>query len=789
MALKAVNTFPDSSSAPMSPNDPVLVGLRSTTATVDPGTVNVMMGFSGVDHGSSLPEDDSTLVDKVQAIDLETVERRSPASAEVGRAIVAGKLELTKPSNSPNDKCIYSIKTEIGYDASVLAHVALRTDALWATQSPDWLNLSDVVCPYVALEHGQHNTACYVFFRKTGVSSGELIVGGPLPGLTAARPGQVALPVDWAALPTGSLVELWIHFRNEGYSAPTTTLPPPSSAIVANVPVVEVWTKLPADAAPVVQFRNIVSALGSFPPATGSFSNSRYGPEDSATLFLGNAGLTSDVLTVDDWTLYPDFRIAIEDGTQSPSHEVTRICDLLSVYSAKDGKVPSKADLIRWAPVSGWDPVTETMAYPGWSSLPSHVVLSKDGDVASALSRDEPRIGTVTDGCMFEAFMAARESRTPTDQVFGAGIGVDDGTSRFQVVTSFYPSPTLGLSKSVAVPGDASLLYLSSTPIDWHSRKLVRLTVDRHRSKVYVEVDDQKVIEKLTSDAFPASIGGTGKLLMGHLLDTLERGSMDISYARYIQRYKAWEAVDGNLPTAAPVAFALDASGTGSTDALSPGDTKMVIRKDDFSTAGSKRAYTRSDDFSGHDGVYLDFTARVAYFNGPDGSLMSPGNWSGVGVKIGFGGHSLTLGFFDCGIYGKKVGVIPGSGSISDILTQSALGKAFSTSVDWLQTNRYRLFYNPGRSIDLYLGSTVLPPTLSIPWSNETAGFDLPSEVIPQSISFGHLFEDTASVSEWGYVRFGQGNGENLSIKQNFPYGLKNSHFGGRVFYLVGCDE
>lgn len=780
MAISAVNLVPGSSSEAVSPTDPVAVGLRSTTSSVDTGSILVHMGFSGVIHGSAVPELDTALASKTESIALETVENRLTASVGISRAVVTGSLVLTKTSNSPSDQCVYAIRAKVAQAASALAYVKFRTNSAWQTQSPDWLNQTSVVCPYIGLEHGQHNTACYAFLRKTGLSTGEVVVGGPLSSLSTARPGETSLAsTDWAALPDNSVVEMWIYFNQGGY------LPPYPNPYV---PVVEVWVKFPSDAGPVVKHSTIVGDLGTFSSDT-NYANSRPGPDDFVTLYIGNAGKTGDVLQIDDWALFPDFRKAVEEGIPTTDHAFRMVPDLNNPYLASSGKLPSETVPCRWVPVTEWGTVEEAMAAPGWSGVPTQAVLTKSIDGQSGLEREEPRIGQRVDGFVVEAFMSADETRQPTDQVFGAGFGVDDGAKLYQVVAATGPIRTLGVTKTLTSPGTASSTHLSSTEVDWRSRKLVRMSVDRYRTKVTVEVDDEEVLEAPWGD-FPSSIRGSGRVYFGHLLNVEERGELRLAQLRYFQRYKAWEAADGTLPPVSPLTFSLTESGGGGVDApINVAAKEMLIRKTDVGIVGSKRFYTRSESVSAQDGLYVDVSTRVVSFNGADGSLMTPYTWSGAGLKVNLGSQSITLGFFECGAYGRKIGVIPGSGTVDDILRQTALGRKFSSTSNWLAKQRYRIFFNPGRSIDVFTGSTVNPPAFSIPWQGATSGFDIPADAASPSISFGHFSESTASVTAWGHVRFGQGNGQDLEITQKFPDGLESHHFGGKALVLVSASE
>ena len=780
MTTKAVNPVPAPGSEPVSPTSTVVIGLRSDSSSIDQDSLSIRMGSSGVLSSGSIPEDDDNLIRICESIKLESVEKRVPELGEVSRSIVSGSLVIQRTSSSPSERSVYSIRSKVLDEASLLAYVKIKTDLSWAGQSPDWLNYSEVVCPYIGLEIGQSNTACYLFLRRNGPSS-EIVVGGPLPYLGGTRPATVALPnTDWASYPSGSSVEAWILLDRYGY-------PPPYSP--ANYPIVEVWVRLPSEEYPVLKASIPLSDLGNFDLSPSPFFNSRVGPDDFATLYVGNAGLSGESLEVEKWSLFPDYRLAMRGGIQFPSSTVDIVPNIGTLYDASSGKLPTEFIPTRWSEVPGWSAVDESLSRPGWSGVPTQVVLNKSVDLPSGLERMDPGLESSSSGCVIELAMSAQESVEPDGDVFGAGFGIDDGVKVYQVVTATNPYRTLGLSKSFSDPGLASSSHLSTEAIDWRDRRTVRLTLDKQRQRVSVESDYSRIIDLPLSSEFPDSSSGTGRVFFGHLLNVKERGAFRVSSIRSYGDYRAWEAEDGvnGFPTDGPVPFSLIGSGNGDTV---PRNTsgEVAIEKYDVDTPGSCRYYFVSDSLIPTDGLYLDFSCRVSSFKGIDGSLFTPYSWSGVGVKVSLGMFSFTLGFFECGAYGKKVGIIPGAGNVEDILRQTQLGISSSASVDWTSQTRYRLEYIPGRHINLYVGKYVLP-AISIPWDIGNGGFTLTPDTSSPGISFGHLSGDTSSNSLWKFFRTSRGTGRDISITQSFPDGLQPFHFGGEVSSVVTAKD
>jgi hypothetical protein len=109
--------------------------------------------------------------------------------------------------------------------------------------------------------------------------------------------------------------------------------------------------------------------------------------------------------------------------------------------------------------------------------------------------------------------------------------------------------------------------------------------------------------------------------------------------------------------------------------------------------------------------------------------------------------------------------------------------------VDWTQPRKYRLVYRAYDKLELWTDAVVGSPAISIPWNGSTAGFDLPEDITPSSLVFGHFDEDTASRTAWKFVRWGQGHGYDVAITQLYKDGPQSYHFDGKVFGLTEVDE
>lgn len=796
--LQLVNTAPNKSTDPIvpgltsriKPGEPVQMSLRSLNSSIEPGSLRVLFGLTHLEHEGFLPENDPNLAILKANIQLQTSEHRLPITGTVPRSLSAGSLLFTKGSSSDNELGIYEIKFPIQNKASILGYFKFRTKTSWQLFNPDWCNLSSMTGMYFGLEHGSFNTAGYAFLRSPSFGHGSLVVGGPLQVYGNARPGQTEYTgFDWRAQPDNTVVEVWIYFNAIGY-------PPPFSP--AYLPVLEVWTKIAGvDEVPVVRAQIPVGGLGTFQVPTSNFSNYRFGPSDYATLYFGNVGRNADVLQIDDWALFPDFEMVVSEGEARPTGSILRLPDTPTQFLASDALDPRALSPGRWfniADAGFFNPSPSFLFQPGKKAIPQSLRLAKIAGAAGGFERIEPRLETLADGCTIEAFMSGDQTSRVADS-FGAGICIEDGTKTYRaVMLQTETVTTIGISSSVTPDFEDYYVPLGSDgfplPIDWSSLKLVRLIVDRLRSKVALVVDEVRVLEIPISHAFPPSFSASGRMSFGHLMSLGSAGTMDVSRLTYTNRYKAWEIIDQVIPGTTP-AYVLQASGTGSTalDAAAPHATAASIAKTAFGSDGSYRYYQLYDDFSEVKGAQVDFEARVVSYTDGTSSPFSSLSWTGAGVTLFLGNKKLHLGFFDAGTSGRVLGVIPGSGTVEDIVNQTVLGRKFSTPVDWTQDLLYRLVIRGYNSIEVWVDSVAQDPVIVIPWRNDEEGFDLPVDFTSPSIAFGHFDGVSSSVTAWKAVRHSISNGYDMAVAEVFKDGAPLSAFGGRSFVSVSFDE
>jgi hypothetical protein len=160
----------------------------------------------------------------------------------------------------------------------------------------------------------------------------------------------------------------------------------------------------------------------------------------------------------------------------------------------------------------------------------------------------------------------------------------------------------------------------------------------------------------------------------------------------------------------------------------------------------------------------------------------------GVGVRLrtGLGPYAsrtvLRLGFFDCGLNGRKIGLVTSDVTEEDIIEQTEKGRQYSASVDWFSTNSYRLVYLPGVGIRVYLGNLKSRPAIDIPWASYSP--KATAEVV-QEVAFGHFDGRYAGISEWEYFRCHESNGLDFELAQLFSKGVPSEVFGGKSLLLI----
>ena len=809
MGLRLVNLLPESTLDYTKPGQPLQMGLKSdgdvavpTYGSVLLGTLRVSLGYTSVQNEGLLPENSITLPELGGTVELDTAERIRPVGAQVTRSSFGTGIKLDAPGTA-SPVGIYSVQMPIARDAAVLGYFKFKSKLAWSLATRNWCNLSNMTGMYFGLEYGPANTICWASLRGSG--TGSLVIGGPMSSFGSARPAQQEFTAfNWVAQPDNTTLEMWIVFSQVGYPAPFAP---------TNTPILEVWTKRGGvDVVPVCHTGvpgNMASPvpitlLGQFPSTLAAFPNFRSGPTDTATLYFGNVGDGSDSLELLDWALFPDYRVAVVEGSSVGKNTLTVLVDSPLLYDCTNGK-PQDVAPGRWfsMPDAGYLPPSSDLHFSPLRAKPSFLVHSKVLPGGSGFQRQEPRLEKKEDGAVVEAYVSAEIIEKVADSV-GTGMSLDDGTNLFQVVMLESDTRrTIGLSK-IGPVGDLVDGYFTPSAtldshLDWRSLKLLKLVVDRLRGRVSLFVNDVRYIDvALTDPLLPLTTSPVGgRVAFGHVEVSDTTAKLNTAFLSYLTRYVAWELDEQKLPDdgTAPVVFTLDSYGAASQVLYpaAPNATELQIGKVAFGTASSHCCYSKAlPTFDDWHGIQVDFKAKVMGYTDGLGTSFAKNVWVGAGIQVFLSGKRLHLGFFDCGMDGRFIGIIPGSGSTTDIVERTDLGKRFSAPVDWTSSTFFRLVYRPYIGISVWVDNIQSGPVLTIPWRNDTDGFDLPVDSTSAAVAFGHFDLEASSTTSWEFFRYGFSNGYEVAVEPQFEFSERavvGYLYGGRTLIQTEFEE
>ena len=340
--------------------------------------------------------------------------------------------------------------------------------------------------------------------------------------------------------------------------------------------------------------------------------------------------------------------------------------------------------------------------------------------------------------------------------------------------------------------------------LDYRALSLVRLAVDRHRDRVrlFVEDMDNPVLDiPLYSSQFPNASSAEGSIDVGHFNPGQSSAVLNVASVSYSNRYMAWESDDA-LPGSAPIPFDFREVGGGTSgmrDGMDDDGTtrpRLVVEKSSFGPSdGLFSYYFRSADFACSRGCQVDFRSRVFSYTDPTGVSNAANQWTGAGITVFFGTREaplnvplkLHVGFFDCGAYGRKIAIVPGTdGGVDEIINQTELGQLYSADTDWTKMTSYRLVYQPGDRVEIYNSNFIKDaPIISIPWSKFIPERD--EGDTGAGVAFGLFNSDNNCTSEWKYVRWGISTGYEIELLQQVPN--YNTVFDGRALAVIDVTE
>ena len=792
MALRLVNTTPGDVADPLLPGTPVVFGVKSESLHATLASLRARIGLSNIVQKTVggvllLPEQDTDLVKRVE-LTLETPEHRRPINSTLGRLNTPDSLNIGPGTANGIDVGIYEVKLPVETYGAVLASVSFKVRSAWTKTTRYWSDKNNLAPAYLGLEYGVRNTGLFVFLRDDG-AGGSLVAGGPLLAFGGARGEEIEIPnIGWTSLADGAVFTLFFSVD-------------PGSQTV------QLWVQRPSDGAPVVLPQSFTLAgLGEFQPETASFPQRRAGASLFATLYFGNAGGAADTVEFTDWAFYPYAPVSVAAGQGAPGFDYKRRPDLPFTFFATDQILPDAQRLGRWQVTGGAALSTSFWYQPGRKTVPLYAILHKGPVSGDAyLTRKEPRLTERTEGFSVEAWMAGNLDSLSTPDT-GIGIRVTDGEHSYQLIAlDTELQRSVGIQKDLAFYGDVNHGYYTSLDsagkmawVDYRTLKLIRLTLDRRRGVllVFVENMDEPFMSVPLSGQFPAPLSQQGLIDIGHLGFQQPPGDVNLAAVSYLTRYNSWETADG-LPTGAPLPFTLVSTGGGSTSLGTSGQT--LIEKMSFGPGDGRAVYYRRDaEFTYERGFQVDFRARMSSYTDASGNSNAPSTWTGAGLQVFLGRTEsplhepfcIHLGFFDCGIYGRKIGIIPGyGGQQQEVLNQTAIGRLYSADVDWMNMTSFRLVYRPYHKVEVY-GPNLLrdAPIISIPWDQWHPFLDETDSAA--GLAFGNFNSGNFCRSEWVYARWGISTGFEVELTQE-PRGDNyfTNAFGGRALVLVDATE
>lgn len=773
MAANIVNRIPGDLDEPFSPYDALQLGLKTSTAAarVDLESLNFILGYSAFVHKGEIPTDQ---VFPEGEATLRTIEHKSPAGSNSTVTIDGDdNLVVTKGASDLNPSIFELTVPHTDPKTSVMARIRFKINLAWTPGSPNWTSETDIVAPFLGLEIGLDNKMATVCLRDDG-ANGEVVFGGPLLAFGGARTTEGTFASDWLSQPDNSSYELLIFVDRYAHRISIGKI---SSGDTSVQPV------------GTIDYDDLVV----FPAPGEAATQTREGASDTITLYFGNVGTAGSVLVIEDWGLYTDIRLPFNEGATRGSDSIVMKSDCPVQFDARNKVLPSKMNPGRWLPLDGDNAPEPTFGYrPGVNRTPEHIVIPKEGSASVGYTKKEPYLESLTEGYLAEIYMA-EDLVIPYQETTAAGISVDDGDKVLKLyLLDNGARRSIGLLKDVALLGDMDQgYYLPSDDDDVTITKmgLYRLLFDRINDRIIVFNDWQKLLETSPSTAtLPPSLTGEGQISFGHIEPVNTEVDLKVGLFNFFPVYGYWDLELGYEPQSvslpADTRFYYTGIRTGEWYLTSDGFeiNKLDVTYDDGCAYLTK---TLSVGTQAADSAVLDFTAYVTKYT-KGGVLSYPGVSTGVGANIDLNGKTIQFRFFDCGLHGKKIGIVPGSGSEDDILNQSELGRQFSASHDWTESTNYRILVSRNEFIKVWVDSITSDPVLTLLWDKATGSFDLPDTEggnTQPNFHLGHFDGQTTSQSIWTRIGWGTGRGYELGVTIEYPGGVApSSVFDGKLF-------
>lgn len=727
MTLSIVNTKPGNIPGVHIPGRTVEFGLRSSPNNpVRQQSLNVLFGHTGLTGKRKIPT-----AGLGSTVSLTTVNDISPVHSSATVSL-GPELTIVKNTNSVLEAGVYKISVPCDAQNPILGVVRFQTPSSgeWSPASREWTETPNVLPPFFSLVHGGVGSGVMLYLQDAQPNPILYMEGLPrevVPGNSYGYPyarralgalvGEPAFGVHLD--PTTGVLKIYSVDANGGLADP-------------------LWEQRIVDLGPL-----------------GSVS------ADGAVLYFGNGGSSGSVVRVKEWGLYPDFRAAVSEGLSSSEHGMVLLPDSPHVYSPSDGYTPDDGLCSSWSPVGfSGTKINPSKADPTKADSFS---IQRD-DLPAYLFRAEPGLADNAFGCMLET------SLTFPKLGLGEGSGIlqiDDGTRKVVVFVQVTPA------------GNFLKFGDQSVPFTPETYSLVRIFVDRIRSKCRLLISNQEVASADFSEFDPSS--GQPGFYVGFLGPGLA-AEMKVRHLTYLNNYLSWESGPSALsPSSLGPEASFEQNSSGGSISV---DGELVVDKSS-ANYGVGCTLFRNLTHRPEEGFWLEFSLRAESYSSPNG--VSGYSNTGIGFSLDAYDRRLYLGFFECGPGGMKIGIVPGSGTADDIINETGLGLQFSAPADLSQDVIYRMEYIPRKSISVWSGgSRTRPPHIVIPWSPGSGGFDLPTGAGGrEGISFGHFPSQFNAKTRWSFFRWGRSSGFDIGLTRAYLNGYPPYLFGGKFLTCI----
>jgi len=416
-----------------------------------------------------------------------------------------------------------------------------------------------------------------------------------------------------------------------------------------------------------------------------------------------------------------------------------------------------------------------TWTESGTGTFADSTVTRTDTDASDTftLVRDEPALFR-REWVVYAGFRGVGGTHPGTYDT-GMGLVIEDGASLLSLrLYDDFVTHTLGFLHGDA---DQELDYeFPATDVEWEETTSVVLSGSGVRNLVrmwangvlattfgYNAVDYPVSTERRVSVGFiPA----------GHT------GSLDFDYFWVLTAAECFESVDGSFPEVQ--GWVRDSSGGARSW------TPSLLT--DCRGVGDYDKYSRSSaDFGALSGTVVVLEARVVDW--VSGSSVNPYDVAIGPIAMGtakvVSGAQLCFTMTESGRMYAYIPALDAEATLTDVLRQTAEGRARSAEVDFTVVHTYLLYVQPLSYVRLYVDFEL---AIDIPWST-TSGFDLPLHGLGAAYAaFGALA--TGVHVEFANVRAAFGRGYDLALGLDLTEAEKEAYvFDSEVEVYVDVED